>query len=221
MALLDVKIRAFWFPPYDGAYIEKNGKKYTLVDKEILDSLVDKDTTAHYLKFINPDSNLVLGYSGSGGGMRFSNSDGNDQKIRAYYTPESSKFVSEDYATTIPFNPTTGSSISGTSSNRVDGTEQQLSNYNDLLTADFNDENQVFTFAYDDKEKITGFNERTKKSMIVDNNHALNILRSDEEFIYLQDPRYPEDTIVVNRDFFTNKTSEITSAYIEKPEKTV
>lgn len=97
----------------------------------------------------------------------------------------------------------------------------KLENYNDLLTADFNDENQVFTFAYDDKEKITGFNERTKKSMIVDNNHALNILRSDEEFIYLQDPRYPEDTIVVNRDFFTNKTSEITSAYIEKPEKTV
>ena len=57
--------------------------------------------------------------------------------------------------------------------------------------------------------------------MIVDNNHALNILRSDEEFIYLQDPRYPEDTIVVNRDFFTNKTSEITSSYIEKPQKTV
>ncbi len=43
---LDVKIRAFWFPPYDGAYIERNGKKYTLVDKEILDTLVDKDTTA-------------------------------------------------------------------------------------------------------------------------------------------------------------------------------
>lgn len=43
---LDVKVRAFWFPPYDGAYIEKNGKKYTLVDKQILDSLVDKDTTA-------------------------------------------------------------------------------------------------------------------------------------------------------------------------------
>ena len=43
---LDVKIRAFWFPPYDGAYIERNGKKYTLVDKQILDSLVDEDTTA-------------------------------------------------------------------------------------------------------------------------------------------------------------------------------
>ena len=43
---LDVKVRAFWFPPYDGAYIEKNGKKYTLVDNEILKTLVDKDTTA-------------------------------------------------------------------------------------------------------------------------------------------------------------------------------
>ncbi len=43
---LDIKVRAFWFPPYDGAYIERNGKKYTLVDKEILNSLVDKDTTA-------------------------------------------------------------------------------------------------------------------------------------------------------------------------------
>lgn len=43
---LDVKIRAFWFPPYEGAYIESNGKRYTLVDKEILNSLVDEDTTA-------------------------------------------------------------------------------------------------------------------------------------------------------------------------------
>lgn len=43
---LDTKVRAFWFPPYDGAYIEVNGKRYTLVDKEILDSLIDDDTTA-------------------------------------------------------------------------------------------------------------------------------------------------------------------------------
>lgn len=43
---LDVKIRAFWFPPYDGAYIERNGNKFTLVDKRILNSLIDKDTTA-------------------------------------------------------------------------------------------------------------------------------------------------------------------------------
>lgn len=38
---LDLKIRAFWFPPYDGAYIEVQGKKYTLVNKEILLSLSD------------------------------------------------------------------------------------------------------------------------------------------------------------------------------------
>lgn len=33
------KIRAFWFPPYDGAYVKINGKKYTLVDECILNSL--------------------------------------------------------------------------------------------------------------------------------------------------------------------------------------
>lgn len=33
---LDQKIRAFWFPPYDGAFIEHNGKKYTLINKTIL-----------------------------------------------------------------------------------------------------------------------------------------------------------------------------------------
>lgn len=43
---LDLKIRAFWFPPYDGAGIEINGKYYTLVNHEILKSLQDKDTTA-------------------------------------------------------------------------------------------------------------------------------------------------------------------------------
>ena len=43
---LDTKIRAFWFPPYDGAYVEINGKKYTLVNEEILKTLQDKDSTA-------------------------------------------------------------------------------------------------------------------------------------------------------------------------------
>lgn len=43
---LDLKCRAFWFPPYDGAYIEKDGKSFTLIDSEILSSLIDKDTTA-------------------------------------------------------------------------------------------------------------------------------------------------------------------------------
>ncbi|ELA8259771.1 hypothetical protein Q3054_000849 [Vibrio alginolyticus] len=33
------KIRAFWFPPYDGAYITIEGEKYSLVDRKILSSL--------------------------------------------------------------------------------------------------------------------------------------------------------------------------------------
>lgn len=33
---IDLKVRAFWFPPYDGAYIELHGKKYTLVNEHIL-----------------------------------------------------------------------------------------------------------------------------------------------------------------------------------------
>lgn len=43
---IDLKIRAFWFPPYDGAFIELNGTKYTLVNSDILKKLQDKDTTA-------------------------------------------------------------------------------------------------------------------------------------------------------------------------------
>ena len=33
---IDKKIRAFWFPPYTGAYIEIKGKKYTLLNEEML-----------------------------------------------------------------------------------------------------------------------------------------------------------------------------------------
>ena len=43
---LDLKIRAFWFPPYDGANIEVDGKKYTLINSEILKSLQPKDVTS-------------------------------------------------------------------------------------------------------------------------------------------------------------------------------
>ncbi len=43
---LDLKIRAFWFPPYDGAFIEVDGKKYTLINDFILKSLQDKNSTA-------------------------------------------------------------------------------------------------------------------------------------------------------------------------------
>lgn len=35
------KIRAFWFPPYDGAYQVIENKKYTLVDRTILQTLGD------------------------------------------------------------------------------------------------------------------------------------------------------------------------------------
>lgn len=40
------KIRAFWFPPYDGAYIMINGVKCTLVDRAILNQLADQDSSS-------------------------------------------------------------------------------------------------------------------------------------------------------------------------------
>lgn len=43
---LDVKIRAFWFPPYDGAYIEVNGQKFTLVSRQILETLADPENSS-------------------------------------------------------------------------------------------------------------------------------------------------------------------------------
>jgi len=38
---VSLKTRAFWFPPYHGAYTEISGKKYTLVDDAILQQLGD------------------------------------------------------------------------------------------------------------------------------------------------------------------------------------
>lgn len=40
------KIRAFWFPPYDGAYINVNGVKCTIIDRFILDQLADKTSSS-------------------------------------------------------------------------------------------------------------------------------------------------------------------------------
>ena len=40
------KIRAFWFPPYDGAYIIINGVKCTLVDQFILNQLSNPDESS-------------------------------------------------------------------------------------------------------------------------------------------------------------------------------
>ena len=44
--MIDRKIRAFWFPPYDGANITISGKRYTLVDEGILKTLTPPDTTS-------------------------------------------------------------------------------------------------------------------------------------------------------------------------------
>ena len=44
---IDLKIRAFWFPPYNGAYLEVNGRKYTLINEFILEQLKDKDSTSN------------------------------------------------------------------------------------------------------------------------------------------------------------------------------
>jgi methionyl-tRNA formyltransferase len=40
------KIRAFWFPPYDGAYVVLDGQRYTLVDRTILQSLATQNPAA-------------------------------------------------------------------------------------------------------------------------------------------------------------------------------
>lgn len=44
--MIDRKIRAFWFPPYDGANITVNGKRYTLIDEKILKTLVPDNVTS-------------------------------------------------------------------------------------------------------------------------------------------------------------------------------
>ena len=43
---IELKCRAFWFPPYSGATIELQGKRYTLVDDFILSQLKEQDQTA-------------------------------------------------------------------------------------------------------------------------------------------------------------------------------
>ena len=51
---IDRKIRAFWYPPDNRAYIVVNDEKYTLVNKTILESL-DKDKVNNI--FLNRDPN--------------------------------------------------------------------------------------------------------------------------------------------------------------------
>jgi methionyl-tRNA formyltransferase len=40
------KVRAFWFPPYDGAFIEFGDQRFTLVDRRILESLADPSSSS-------------------------------------------------------------------------------------------------------------------------------------------------------------------------------
>ena len=44
------KIRAFWYPPYDGAYIIINNVKYTLIDDFILQQLADPSNSSLFSK---------------------------------------------------------------------------------------------------------------------------------------------------------------------------
>lgn len=44
------KVRAFWFPPYSGAYIEVRGKKYTLVNDHILQALAPDGVSSLFSK---------------------------------------------------------------------------------------------------------------------------------------------------------------------------
>lgn len=45
---IERKTRAFWYPPYDGAYIEINGQEYTILTKELL-----KEIGEQYHKKVN------------------------------------------------------------------------------------------------------------------------------------------------------------------------
>jgi len=43
---IDAKIQAFWFPPYDGAYVElTDGRRYTLVNRVVLEQCDEKENT--------------------------------------------------------------------------------------------------------------------------------------------------------------------------------
>ncbi len=50
---LDRKVRAFWFPPYHGAYVKIAGKKYTLVNDDILETLADPTSSSLFTKVVN------------------------------------------------------------------------------------------------------------------------------------------------------------------------
>ena len=39
---IERKIRAFWYPPFDGASIKVKGKEFTIINKRILEEINDK-----------------------------------------------------------------------------------------------------------------------------------------------------------------------------------
>ncbi len=45
---IDKKIRAFWFPPYDGAWMKIGGKKVTLINRFILEKVIGTTETCLY-----------------------------------------------------------------------------------------------------------------------------------------------------------------------------
>lgn len=48
------KARAFWFPPYDGAFVEINGQKFTLTDRSILEGLADPSSSSLFTRSAIP-----------------------------------------------------------------------------------------------------------------------------------------------------------------------
>ncbi len=49
---IDLKIRAFWFPPYDGAYVQVGDDKFTLVNRLILESMADPDSSSLFTRSV-------------------------------------------------------------------------------------------------------------------------------------------------------------------------
>ena len=39
---IERKIKAFWFPPYEGAYIEKDGEHFSVITNEMLMEIAEK-----------------------------------------------------------------------------------------------------------------------------------------------------------------------------------
>jgi methionyl-tRNA formyltransferase len=67
------KIRAFWYPPNSGAAVVIDGKEFTLIDKNILDSLADNRSGRTSLSSLDatdssatPDHDVPLPRTGSG-----------------------------------------------------------------------------------------------------------------------------------------------------------